>query len=127
MRYTSRTEMRIVRFWLILLAVATLLSLSAAAYDRSRIATADQCTLFAATNGSDSNSGSESDPFASVQKLVNSLEPNETGCLKKGTYTESDDTVDITAGGTETKPITLTTAPDEGEPARINAELYTND
>lgn len=49
------------------------------------------CDLVAAPTGSDNASGSVAHPLQSVQELVNSLGPDETGCLQSGTYTDPSD------------------------------------
>jgi parallel beta helix pectate lyase-like protein len=50
-------------------------------------ASADEgCSKVAAPGGSDGGAGTQSSPYASVQKLVDSLGPGETGCLRQGTY-----------------------------------------
>ena len=47
------------------------------------------CDRFAATSGSDGGSGSLSSPYATPQKLIDSLAPGQTGCFRAGTYTFS--------------------------------------
>jgi hypothetical protein len=42
------------------------------------------CTKVASPNGSDSASGRKSAPFETAQKLIDSLQPGETGCLRAG-------------------------------------------
>jgi len=44
------------------------------------------CTKVAAPTGSDSASGSETEPFASLDQLVGSLGEGDVGCLRAGTY-----------------------------------------
>jgi parallel beta helix pectate lyase-like protein len=44
------------------------------------------CSKVAAPRGSDAAAGTEGAPYASVQRLVDSLGPGETGCLRQGTY-----------------------------------------
>jgi hypothetical protein len=85
--------------------------------------TATTCSKYASPNGSNSNSGSLSSPYSTVEKLANSLGAGQTGCLKSGTYTESDNTVNIRVGGTSEARNTLTTAPGEPSKALINARI----
>lgn len=47
------------------------------------------CAKFAAPGGSDAASGSEAAPFATPQKLADSLGAAETGCLRAGAYAAS--------------------------------------
>jgi Right handed beta helix region len=54
-----------------------------------------------------------------VQRLVNSLEPGQTGCLHRGTYAGR---VEISARGTPGRPITLQSFP--GESARIVGRVW---
>src|SRR3954470_10149544 len=45
------------------------------------------CTKFASTSGSDgSGDGSFAHPYATPQKLVDSLSTGQTGCFREGTY-----------------------------------------
>jgi hypothetical protein len=44
------------------------------------------CTKVAAPTGSDSASGSETEPFETLEQLVDSLGTGEVGCLRAGTY-----------------------------------------
>jgi parallel beta-helix repeat protein len=66
------------------------------------------CTRYAATTGTDAGKGTPRRPFRSVQALVDSLRPGQTGCLLAGTYTED---VSIRRGGTRGRPVTLAGAP----------------
>ncbi len=77
------------------------------------------CDLVAAPNGSDSGPGTLAAPFQTAQKLVTSLQPGQTGCLRAGTYTES---VTFRHGGTASAPITLTSYP--GESATVVGRIY---
>lgn len=47
---------------------------------------ASGCDLVASPQGSDSASGSETDPLRSAGKLVSSLQSGQAGCLRGGTY-----------------------------------------
>lgn len=44
------------------------------------------CSKVAAPNGSDSAAGTEAAPYLTVQRLVDSLNAGQTGCLRTGTY-----------------------------------------
>ncbi len=50
-----------------------------------------QCTRFAAEHGSDKARGTWRHPFRTAQRLARSLRRGETGCLRRGTYTATDD------------------------------------
>jgi parallel beta-helix repeat protein len=76
------------------------------------------CTKYAAL-GSRNGTGTIRRPYASVQTLVDSLRPGETGCLKPGVYRES---VNIRRGGTRTKRLTVTSTP--GPRATILGSLF---
>jgi parallel beta-helix repeat protein len=81
------------------------------------------CTRVAAPNGSDSAAGTESAPFRSAQKLVNSLAPGEVGCLRQGSYAENV-TVSHGGGGDDSR-VVLRSYP--GERGRISGRLYVRD
>jgi parallel beta-helix repeat protein len=76
------------------------------------------CTRYAATNGSDSSSGTLQAPYRTVARLLSALGPGGTGCLRAGTFVEN---VAIRAGGAPGNPLTLTSAP--GERATISGTL----
>jgi hypothetical protein len=61
----------------------------------------------ASPSGSDSNSGTVSSPYLTVQKLVNSLSSGQTGCLRQGKYASGQQTNFSTPG------ITITSYPGE--------------
>ena len=70
------------------------------------------CDLYAAPAGSDaSGSGTLSAPFATVQKLDQTLAPGQTGCLQSGTYGGISTLHRIYADGTATGRITIRSAP----------------
>jgi parallel beta-helix repeat protein len=77
------------------------------------------CTKYAAPSGSDSAAGTLDAPYGSAQKLVNSLSPGETGCLRGGTYAED---VSVRHGGTAGAPLTLTSYP--GERAKVVGRFW---
>src|SRR5205085_10751912 len=69
------------------------------------------CTRVAAPNGSDSAAGTVDDPYATAQRLVRSLQPGDTGCLRDGTYSED---LRISSGGNgDDSRVTLTSYPGE--------------
>ena len=70
------------------------------------------CDSYAAVDGSDEADGTRSEPFRTVQKLVDSLGPGETGCLRAGTYGEPGKTK-IASGGTANRRVVLRSAPNE--------------
>jgi hypothetical protein len=75
---------------------------------------ATSCSLVASPSGSDSAPGTLAAPFETVQRLVDSLRPGQTGCLETGTYDE-----DVTFRDPGT---TLTTYP--GQTASIVGRMY---
>ena len=75
------------------------------------------CDRVAAANGDDAGPGTAAQPFRSAQRLVDALEPGQTGCLREGRSFESDDQVEI-----RTPQITLASYP--GERATLVGRLY---
>jgi Right handed beta helix region len=77
------------------------------------------CTRVAAPDGSDRSRGTLKRPFATVQRLADSLRPGQVGCLRGGAYTETDDdyALSLERGGTRGAPITIRSFP--GERAKI--------
>jgi Right handed beta helix region len=53
-----------------------------------------RCAGFAAPGGSDSSPGTFARPYRTVQKLVDALGPGQTGCLRRGRYSEAEVTID---------------------------------
>jgi parallel beta-helix repeat protein len=74
---------------------------------------APACDKFASTLGLNTNPGTELLPYRTVQKLVNSLSADQTGCLRAGTYPGAT----VSRGGAEGAPVTLQSYP--GERAKI--------
>jgi parallel beta helix pectate lyase-like protein len=66
------------------------------------------CDRVASPGGSDRARGTLKRPFATVGRLIASLRPGRTGCLRAGRYTEN---VVIRRGGTPQRPITLRSFP----------------
>jgi hypothetical protein len=83
----------------------------------SRTSAAVTCNKYAAVNGSDGNAGTATSPYASAQKLADSLSAGEIGCLRTGTFVESDKLLRVANPG-----ITLQSTP--GERATIKARIY---
>lgn len=77
------------------------------------------CTKVAAPGGSDAASGSVDAPYATAQKLVNSMGAGDTGCLRDGSYREN---LKITHGGNADARVTLTSFP--GERAKVIGRFW---
>ena len=85
----------------------------------------DDCTLFAASSGSDRNIGSQDAPSRSLSKLASSLKAGQTGCLQSGDTFDSTGNLYLSQGethGEEGQPITITST-NPGEPATITHGL----
>jgi parallel beta-helix repeat protein len=80
------------------------------------------CDRVASPLGSNSNVGSLTKPFATAEKLANSLKAGQTGCLRAGVYQRD---VKITRGGTSSAPTTITSYP--GERAVIVGRVHVAD
>ncbi len=63
-----------------------------------------------ATNGSDSNPGTQPAPFQSIQHGISVLKPGDTLCLRGGTYYER---LSVTLTGETDRPITIRAYPNE--------------
>ncbi len=80
------------------------------------------CLRYASTTGSDSTgTGEKAQPFRSAQKLLDSLNPGQTGCLEAGTYAGN---VTVTKGGQAGEPITLASV--AGVRATLQGRLIIN-
>jgi nitrous oxidase accessory protein NosD len=79
------------------------------------------CDRVASPRGANRAPGTRAQPFRTVRRLVHSLRPGQTGCLRYGTYAGS---VQIGRRGTASKPITLRSYP--GEAARLLGRLWLN-
>jgi parallel beta-helix repeat protein len=77
----------------------------------SASAGASGCDYVASPSGSDSAAGSAYAPFATVQHLVDTLGPGQTGCLRAGSYHGD---VTFSHGGAPGAPMTLTSYPGDG-------------
>jgi hypothetical protein len=80
------------------------------------------CARVASPLGSNSLPGTTGRPFATVEKLVSSLQPGQAGCLRGGLYEQN---LKITRGGTPGAPITITSFP--GERATLLGRVYVAD
>jgi Right handed beta helix region len=80
------------------------------------------CDKIASPVGSNEFPGTTTRPFATVEKLANSLEPGQTGCLRAGVY---DGYVKFMRGGTAGAPITLMSFP--GERATVRGRIHVAD
>lgn len=104
------------------LALPVAAAVAAATIQTSSASAAADCHLYAATNGNDAATGSSAAPFRTVQRLVDSLRPGQTGCLLTGTFAGD---VRIAKGGVPGSPLTLTSAP--GARATVAGRLYITD
>jgi hypothetical protein len=78
------------------------------------VATRVRCDLYASPSGSDAlGAGSLAAPFATVQKLDQTLAPGQTGCLRAGTYGSLSTLHRIYASGTAAGRLTIRSAPGE--------------
>jgi len=82
------------------------------------------CTRVAAPGGSDSADGTVDAPFATVQHLVDSLGPGDTGCIRAGTYHEQNITIRNGGAGDDAR-VTIASYP--GERATIDGRVYVAD
>ncbi len=83
---------------------------------------ATSCDKVAAPSGSDSAAGSAASPYRTAQKLVDSLGPGKTWCLRAGVY-EHD--VTISTGGSSGSRVTLSSYP--GERATVRGRFRVKD
>jgi len=83
---------------------------------------ATSCDKVAAPSGSDSAAGSAASPYRTAQKLVDSLGPGKTGCLRAGVYEQD---VTIATGGSSGSPLTLSSYP--GERATVRGRFRVKD
>lgn len=96
-----------------LVLVAAVAALASAALLQEEEPPAAGCTLFAGPAGEDDSPGTQARPFETAQKLVSSLRPGETGCLRGGRYGGRDPVVEFERGGRPGRPITLRSFPGE--------------
>ena len=82
------------------------------------------CDYLAAPTGDDGDDGSVSRPYRTVERLVNTLQPGETGCLAPGAvFTEPDQEINVRAQGRAGRPVVLRTTPG-GPQATIRGRLW---
>jgi parallel beta helix pectate lyase-like protein len=67
-------------------------------------------TYYVSTTGDDSNPGTIERPWLTVQHALDTLAPADTALVREGTYAEN---LRLTRDGTEVKPITIASYPDE--------------
>ncbi len=76
----------------------------------SAAAAGTTCDRVASTAGSDSAAGTAGAPYRSAQKLVDTLTPGQTGCLRAGSYVEdvtvSRPSITLTSYGAESARVT---------------------
>ncbi len=80
------------------------------------------CTRIAAPGGNDSQSGTKRRPFATVQRLADSLRAGQTGCLRAGIYDQPSTpgnpyVLEVRQGGARGAPVVIRSFP--GERARL--------
>jgi hypothetical protein len=82
------------------------------------------CSRFAAPGGNDGSRGGKSRPFATPQRLADSLRPGQTGCLRGGTYQAGSNGYVLRPrhGGAPSAPITIRSYP--GERAKLVGIIY---
>lgn len=85
---------------LTLVSLATLTALTVMAASPS--APLSGGTYYVAPNGNDSNPGTESEPWQTIQKAADTLQPGETVYIRGGTYTG---TVSFRESGIERQPV----------------------
>jgi hypothetical protein len=91
----------------------------AAAFAPAGAHAAVNCDRVAAPGGSDAAAGTVDAPFATAQKVADSLSAGQVGCLRAGTYTQT--ILRFNHSGAAGAPITLTSYP--GERAHLEARI----
>jgi hypothetical protein len=112
------------KFLAVLAALVTLVGVLAARSPGAIDVSASKivCDKYASPLGSNAFSGTLSQPFATVDKLANSLRPGRAGCLRAGVYQRD---VKIIKGGTTGSPTVITSAP--GERATVVGRFHVAD
>ena len=111
---------------LLAITTAALTSGSAAreANERPAAPSAAVCSRVASPDGSDVRRGTVNRPFRTAQRLVDALRPGQTGCLRAGTYSSSDDfVVRFTTRGRRGARIILRSYPGERATLHGNVEV----
>ena len=83
------------------------------------------CDRVAAPGGSDAAAGTASAPYATPQKLADSLSAGQTGCLRAGTYRQASGrpyVLRVSHGGAAGAPLTIRSFP--GERAQVRGVVY---
>jgi hypothetical protein len=86
---------------------------------------ATTCDRVAAPSGSDAAAGTQSAPYATPQKLADSLSAGQTGCLRAGTYRQASGRpylLRVSRGGAAGSPLTIRSFP--GERAQLRGVVY---
>ena len=107
------------------LPLAVVLAALVACLSSAPAALATTCNKFAAEpskGGSDSNTGEEAHPYATLKKLATSLSAGQTGCIFSGQTIDvkNPQTLKNETSGTEAKPITITST-EPNNPATITS------
>jgi hypothetical protein len=100
-----------VRNWFVKLLSAAVLAVAAVTFFAAAAVAAPSCTLYASPSGSDSAAGTLASPLQTPQKLVDSLQAGQTGCLRAGTYNQTELT--FSHAGRAGAPVTLMSYPGE--------------
>lgn len=74
------------------------------------LSSSQAATFYVSTSGNDSNPGTVSSPFKTIQKGVSKLKAGDILYVRGGTYVES---VYVGQSGTETQPVTISAYPGE--------------
>ncbi|NIM93050.1 MAG: hypothetical protein GTO18_04985 [Anaerolineales bacterium] len=100
---TTLTQRKIVS---IICMTASLLTVSliAVILDQSSVKAEPSCTHYVATDGSDSNPGTEVAPWRTIQHAADVANPGDTFCIQSGSYEER---IDVTRSGEQGKPISF--------------------
>lgn len=122
MPHGARLSVPTLRVAVIVAALSLFATLIALTPDSASAAAS--CTRYAASNGSDSASGSAGSPFRTAQRVSDSLAPGEVGCLQPGATFEG--RLRANNSGQPGRPVTLTSGPGEGR-ATVLGELYVPD
>jgi parallel beta helix pectate lyase-like protein len=90
--------------------IVPILALAAVLWPQGGAGAAPACDRYASPLGLNLNPGTELLPFRTAQRLANSLQPGETGCLRGGTYAGG---LTITHGGRAGAPVRIQSEPGE--------------
>ena len=124
----AQPSVRSVRFALLMALRITPILAAAALVACGSAATPDvagACNRVASPSGSDGAAGTQDAPFRTVQRLADSLDAGETGCLRAGTYDKRQDggyVLRFRDGGRAGAPVTVKSYP--GERAKLEGTVY---